>query len=149
MAENAGAAAANLEAEGKSPLLGGNIVLAESQSAALESAGYVAMGTVTTAGRWRSVAAAGAPSARRPGTTLWTGTDLIVWGGSDGITSVGGTYLYGGAVFNAETETWTAIEVGGEAFTRENHFAIWTGTEMIIWGGMDRVGNVGLGWFKC
>lgn len=74
---------------------------------------------------------------RRPGTSVWTGEEMIVYGG-DGYSadaiwdSDGWQALAYGARYRPSSDTWVAT-AGGTP--RQNHFAIWTGTEMIIWGG--------------
>jgi hypothetical protein len=54
---------------------------------------------------------------------------MIVWGGS--WSDTGGRY-------NRDTNSWTAATTTTNApFSREFHAAVWTGTEMIVWGGLD------------
>ncbi len=73
------------------------------------------------------------PSSRLDFTTVWTGTQVLFWGG------VAGSGCYSnGAAYTPSTNTWSPIAAPGLAFFffgRENHTAVWTGTEMIIWGG--------------
>ncbi len=77
------------------------------------------------------------PAARQGHTAVWTGSEMIVWGGWDGISYLntgGGCYYYPATdtwIWNA-TGTGTNVPAG-----RQNHTAVWTGTEMIIWGGWD------------
>jgi hypothetical protein len=59
-------------------------------------------------------------------TAVWTGTEMIVWGGSGG--SLGNRY-------NPSTDTWTAISTGANVPYSRGHTAVWTGTEMVLWGG--------------
>jgi len=74
-----------------------------------------------------------APSPRGYHTGVWTGTEMIVWGGNilggsgDGWTNTGGRY-------NPSTDTWTATSTGSNAPTIGLPTAVWTGTEMIVWG---------------
>jgi hypothetical protein len=70
-------------------------------------------------------------------TAIWTGTDMVVWGGF-----TGGSCKRDGAKYNLETDTWTetgsseSVFPGMEAHSgRYNHTAVWTGKVMIIWGG--------------
>jgi hypothetical protein len=79
------------------------------------------------------------PNARWSPTAVWTGTEMIVWGGDDGYTAVYNT----GGRYNPQTDTWMATSTGtGCPSARYGHTAIWTGTEMIIWGGSGG-GNTG------
>jgi len=67
------------------------------------------------------------PSTRYNHTALWTGSEMIVWGGSDANT--GGRY-------NPLTDSWSATSAGANCPTRRyGHTAVWTGSEMIVWGG--------------
>ncbi len=55
---------------------------------------------------------------------------MIVWGGTD---SLGNTTT--GASYNPTTNTWTAVTTADAPSGRSGHTALWTGTEMTIWGG--------------
>ncbi len=73
------------------------------------------------------------PSVRDHHTAVWTGTEMIVWGGS----SYGGSLLDTGGRYNPATDTWdapTSVSFG-TPLARYGHTAVWTGTEMIVWGG--------------
>jgi N-acetylneuraminic acid mutarotase len=81
--------------------------------------------------QWTAVKGSDAvPSARVDHTVVWTGTEMIVWGGNDG----NGAVASGGR-YQADTATWVPLAT---AFSnRQRHTAVWTGTEMIVWGGAD------------
>jgi N-acetylneuraminic acid mutarotase len=71
-------------------------------------------------------------------TAVWTGSEMIVFGGS----SVVGTVYGDGARYDPATDTWTLISGLGAPSRRERHVAAWTGKEMLIWGGTgDRTGG--------
>ncbi len=73
------------------------------------------------------------PVARWQHAAVWTGTEMIVWGGNIATTlaNTGGRYA-------PETDIWMAISTGANCPTaRSYHTAVWTGTEMIVWGGHD------------
>ncbi|MBE2284315.1 MAG: hypothetical protein IAE77_12735 [Prosthecobacter sp.] len=90
----------------------------------------------------------GSPAPRFGHTAVWTGTDLIVWGGT--VTTTGATGYdptFGdGARFNAATGAWTPLPSLNAPTGRFNHTAVWTGTEMIVWGGQqfDTSGGPGM-----
>jgi hypothetical protein len=64
---------------------------------------------------------------------VWTGSKLIVWGGSDpGFTTTGGLY-------DPTTDAWTATSTSAAA--RSQHTAVWTGSKMIVWGGLGHGGS--------
>ena len=81
---------------------------------------------------WEPISTTNAPSPRRDHSAVWTGTEMIVWGGTD-ITQ--GTGLADGGRYDPVTDTWTALSSTGAPQGRFGHSAVWTGTEMIVWGG--------------
>jgi FG-GAP-like repeat len=72
------------------------------------------------------------PAAREYHTAVWTGTEMIVWGGL----AVTG-YLNTGARYNPSTDSWTATSTANAPTPRGGHTVVWTGSEMIIFGGHD------------
>jgi hypothetical protein len=84
--------------------------------------------------RWRAISTgSGAPSPRSGHTVVWSGSEMIVWGGSapDGPGEVNS-----GARYNPVTDAWTPTSTGQNVpAARAAHTAIWTGSEMIVWGG--------------
>lgn len=93
--------------------------------------------TFTTAaegsGTWRDATLNFAPSRRTEHTAVWTGTEMIVWGGEDGISDFGD-----GARYNPVTDQWTPLSSVGAPLARRAHLAVWTGNKMIVWGGTSR-----------
>ncbi|HEX5941585.1 MAG TPA: hypothetical protein VFY66_04875, partial [Anaerolineales bacterium] len=86
-----------------------------------------------TTNTWTETSWTNAPSAREWHSAVWTGSEMIVWGGClDG--SCGAT-LNTGARYNPVSNTWTAISTAGAPSGRYTHSAVWTGNEMIVWGG--------------
>jgi hypothetical protein len=83
-----------------------------------------------TSNTWSSTTTSGAPVARKYHTAVWTGTEMIVWGGDDGDDE-----LNTGGRYAPSTGSWTNTTVVGAPTARVNHHAVWTGTEMIVWGG--------------
>lgn len=78
---------------------------------------------------WIPMSAQGAPSPRKFHSAVWTGAQLLVWGGSR-------REVFGdGAAFDPATDTWMAIPSVGAPSAREKHQAVWTGGEMLIHGG--------------
>ena len=74
----------------------------------------------------------GAPAERYEHTAVWTGSEMIVWGGQ-----VSGSLFNTGGRYNPATDTWTITSLTGAPTARTQHTAIWTGSEMIVWGGLD------------
>src|SRR6202035_1693441 len=77
---------------------------------------------------WIITSTTNAPDPRYEHTAVWTGSEMIVWGGSGG----GGDLTSGGR-YNPSTDSW--IATGDSPSARDAHTAVWTGSEMIIWGG--------------
>ena len=81
---------------------------------------------------WTATSTTNAPSGRYLHTAVWTGSEMIVWGGvmvTDDL-NTGGRY-------NPSTDTWTATSTTNAPSARDDHTAVWTGSEMIVWGGDD------------
>jgi hypothetical protein len=74
-----------------------------------------------------------APDARESHTAVWTGSEMIIWGGSQGFEQV----LNTGGRYNPSMDSWTATSVTNAPDARADHTAVWTGSEMIVWGGFD------------
>jgi Bacterial Ig-like domain len=80
-----------------------------------------------TTAHWQPMATGGAPTARTGHSAVWTGADLVVWGGTPA-TLAGGRY-------RPNTDSWRPTAVAGAPAARDGHSAVWTGNEMIAWGG--------------
>ena len=79
---------------------------------------------------WTPTSTTNAPAARTNHTAVWTGSEMIIWGGESG------SYLNTGGRYNPSTDSWTPTSTGTNVPAgRSYHTAVWTGTEMIIWGG--------------
>lgn len=86
-----------------------------------------------SADTWTALPTASAPSPRLRQSAVWTGSALVVWGGEDG----NGTPLDDGASFDPKTNAWTALPRAGDVpKARYSHSAVWTGSEMFVWGGL-------------
>lgn len=80
---------------------------------------------------WRELPDAPVP-ARQWHTVVWSGSEMIVWGGSDLVGPPDENL--GGAAFDPRNGRWRRVADAPIAF-RYGHSAVWTGREMIIWGG--------------
>jgi N-acetylneuraminic acid mutarotase len=81
---------------------------------------------------WTATSISNAPTGRYGHATVWTGTEMIVWGGYDADND---QYLNTGGKYNPITDSWTATSITNAPEHRSNHTALWTGSEMIVWGG--------------
>ncbi len=80
---------------------------------------------------WQSTSLDNAPAARNGHTMVWTGSNLIVWGGQNYP-----TIFRSGAKFDT-INIWTTIDSLSAPDARRYHTAVWTGSKMIVWGGCD------------
>ncbi|MBL8722272.1 MAG: hypothetical protein JNL79_40195 [Myxococcales bacterium] len=85
---------------------------------------------------WRLLPAAPI-SGRWKATTVWTGTEMIIWGGASGSSQTYPSPVFrDGARFDPKTNVWTkfadpAIEIDG----RVDHVGIWSGKDLLVYGG--------------
>jgi N-acetylneuraminic acid mutarotase len=82
---------------------------------------------------WTATSVINAPLARVEHTAVWTGSEMIVWGGIDDSLN----YLNSGGSYNPATDSWTVTSTTDAPTPRIAHTAVWTGSEMIVWGGHD------------
>jgi hypothetical protein len=90
----------------------------------------------TATNTWTTMNTVGAPTARFNHTTVWDNASgrMIIWGGNTPIT---GGELSTGGLFNPVSNAWTgATNTVGAPSARIRHTAVWTGTEMIVFGGV-------------
>lgn len=89
---------------------------------------------------WSAVQATGAPSARGQHSAVWTGTEMIIWGGHEshgcGFLCVTSTNFFDGARYNPTSDSWQPMTSVSAPLKRYAHSAVWSGTEMIVWGGL-------------
>jgi hypothetical protein len=86
------------------------------------------------------MATEGAPSARSGHAAVWTGHEVIVWGG---VREEGNDarYFGDGAAYDPEIECWRTISIDGAPTPRAYARMVWTGTEVIVWSGRDAEGG--------
>lgn len=126
-----GVAAANLAASGLGGVTSGAMVLSSnSVDPNLLSAGYLKFGKIDVGNTWDACATNGSPIGRFAHSAIWTGNEVIIWGGFNG-----GVFLNDGGRYSPTTNSWTAMQIANAPAGRDFHTAIWTGNEMIVWGG--------------
>jgi N-acetylneuraminic acid mutarotase len=85
---------------------------------------------------WTPMGTTGAPAGRSYHSAAWTGSEMIVWGGYVGNFTPGFVgFLNDGGRYNPASDTWTAVTTTGALAVRAYHTAVWTGSEMIVFGG--------------
>ena len=88
-------------------------------------------------------ATSGPPDGRVGHTAVWTGTEMIVWGGFRSVSFF--TPFNTGGRYDPSTDNWTTTSTTNAPAGRSGHTAVWTGSEMIIWGGFNGSNNLGTG----
>ena len=83
---------------------------------------------------WREVTVKDAPSARSGHSAVWTGNEMLVWGGA----SSDSNYLADGGTYDPVEDVWKKVNAEGAPIPRAYHTAIWTGDKMLVWGGGDQ-----------
>ncbi|MBI2551791.1 hypothetical protein HYW17_00615 [Candidatus Uhrbacteria bacterium] len=79
---------------------------------------------------WMAISTTDAPAARYSHTAIWTGSEMVVWGGAGDSSG-----LNTGGQYDPVTNRWTPTYTAGAPAARAHHTAIWTGSEMLVWGG--------------
>ncbi len=93
---------------------------------------------------WVATARAGAPSSREHHSAVVTdGGDVIVFGGLIDAENFVATNT--GAKYDPDSDTWTAISSANVA-PRVGHQAVFTGSQMIVWGGFVKKPDGSLVW---
>ncbi len=89
---------------------------------------------------WTPLPTEGAPRGAAMTEAVWTGTDMIVWSGEEFPSQ---EYINGGARYNLADNVWIPISSSNAPSPRVYASAVWTGSELIIYGGS--IGSVMLG----
>jgi N-acetylneuraminic acid mutarotase len=85
---------------------------------------------------WRRIADP-ALAGRRSASVVWTGSEMLVWGGVD---DQAATSFDDGAAYDPKSDTWRALpEAPLDARCAAE---AWTGRELVIWGG-EKCGDIG------
>jgi N-acetylneuraminic acid mutarotase len=105
-------------------------VSTQPQDPSLMAMGYVLFATVASP-PWINGTTANAPSARWGHSAVWTGQEMIVWGGTLNSSSNSGS----AALYQPQSDQWRLLSPVDAPSDRSGHTAVWTGQEMIVWGG--------------
>src|SRR6185503_16800911 len=73
------------------------------------------------------------PDPRYGHSAVWTGTEMIVWGGERMRSSGKGPANAGR--YDPVTDTWRGVSPVGAPEQNMTVHAVWSGSEMIVWGG--------------
>jgi len=99
---------------------------------------FLMTGSVVLADSWSPISTVDVPTARAAHSAVFTridGTDqMIVWGGQD---SPMVPFANTGARWKRSTNVWAATTTTNAPSGRQGQPAVWTGHEMLVWGGDD------------
>ena len=90
-----------------------------------------------SANSWASLNTNSTPEGRYNHTALWTGSEMLVWGGQ-----TTNTFYNDGGYYSPTANSWQSMTTSGAPGQRALHTAVWTGNEMLIWGGGNSVANL-------
>jgi hypothetical protein len=81
---------------------------------------------------WRQggTGVASTPLPRTGHSAVWTGTEMLIWGGSGVQPPTEGGWRY-----NPVLDRWTPMATLNSPASTTDHSTVWTGSEMIVWGG--------------
>ena len=83
--------------------------------------------------RWLPMSTLNAPAGRVLHTAVWMGSLMVVWGGSPGFSQ---EPLDTGGRYDPSSDTWTSTSTSRAPAPRTEHTAVWTGSLMVVWGGL-------------
>jgi len=89
---------------------------------------------------WTNTSTTNTPDARAGHTAVWSGSEMIVWAG-EYYDDIGYHYLNTGGRYNYSTDSWAPTSTINAPSIRAGHTAVWTGSEMIVWGGYDQMND--------
>ncbi len=93
---------------------------------------------------WSPLPSANAPQARYGATIVWAGDRLIIFGGE----GAAGQLAQGASLPMAAGVTpgsWASLASANAPSPRAGHTAVWTGSKMLVWGGMRNYAALGDG----
>lgn len=121
---------------------GGYAAGGESQSGAM----YVPLSASSNppVGGWLETSLTSAPVARSGHTAVWTGSEMLLWGGknSGGVLRNGGAFTPpSGSPVPGVEGSWSGITGANSPIASHGHTAVWTGSRMLTWGGLNGIFN--------
>ena len=115
-------------------------VSGDSADAGLLGAGYQSFYSIPAA-PWITGATSSQADPRSRPAGIWTGQQMMVWGGI----SQSGTSLGSGGLYDPLGNQWTPITASGVIGNRFGHSIVWTGQKAVVWGGVGSSGALNSG----
>ena len=92
--------------------------------------------------QWQLTSQHQAPSPRFGHTAVWTGSEMIIWGGYE----ASGKLAEGGRIYNPTKDAWSHLPTDQKPEGKILNSLVWTGNQIIIWGGSDGQTLLNSGW---
>lgn len=106
---------------------------------------WMCAGSVHGSWLWEEVGKIGGPGQRSHAVVVWTGQELLVWGGLPfGIDT---KWKNDGWRYAPATDSWQAMSATNSPTARQFPVGLWTGSELVIWGG-HKTTNPPTNWIK-
>ena len=91
---------------------------------------------------WTPMTTVGAPSGRKAlqhTRAEWTGSRMLVWGGTSDYPNL--VMVNDGGSYDPVGNTWSPIPTAGAPQARAYHLTAWTGSLLVVWGGIPGPGQ--------
>lgn len=85
---------------------------------------------------WSEISTTNGPLYNFEHSAVWTGSRMIIWGGHQ---DSAGVPTNTGASYDPTTDSWTQLTTTNAPPARSSPLAVWTGSKMIVWGGLNDV----------
>ncbi len=86
-------------------------------------------------GGWQAIPTQDAPEARADMAAAWTGSELVVWGGTVYGSGAAATPYSNGGRYDPRTDRWRPMAVSHAPTPRSGALSGWTGSEVLVFGG--------------
>jgi hypothetical protein len=88
-----------------------------------------------TSNTWSQISLTNAPVARYKHKAVWTGTEVIVWGGKNKLSDSLSSFENTGGRYNPATNTWQPLSIPPSFDGRQDFTMTYAVSKVIIWGG--------------
>lgn len=112
----------------------GNVLMTAQKRPDIEAEGFVLAGSLDLTTSRKGSEYEGLATYGGDADAVWTGTEMIVWNGSNMPQPDPENVVITGGRYNPVTDTWTTMSSTGEPRFSYSHTAVWAGTEMIVFG---------------
>ena len=89
---------------------------------------------------WTPVSASGLAGRSIP-QAVWTGSEMMIWGGNSWESGVGTTFYNDGALYNRSTDSWTPVSAVDAPVGRILSSMVFGNNQVIVWGGFNFAEN--------